>query len=118
VRRAVVRKGSRVATLIAHEGAQHLVHSERESVVQVEHESAGRTLVRTGPGPDAVTVTSEMERRLVRVHQPQRNVVLAGVRGRTGNSSFEDWLERNPGGTWEQFMSELGSGAIWQESEW
>lgn len=55
---------------------------------------------------------------------PELMVVAAGDQGPPGppggpgNSAFEDWLERNPGGTWEQFMSELGSGATWQQSEW
>lgn len=73
-----------------------------------------RTIARPGAGARSICP----DRYLVRAHQPQRSVVLAGVRGRTGNSSFEDWLERNPGGTWDEFMSDIGSGAIWQESEW
>ena len=76
-----------------------------------------RVIVR--PSADTkMTVASEPERHLVRAHQPQRSVVLAGVRGRQGNSAFQDWLLLNPGGTWDDFMSEIGSGAIWQQSEW
>ena len=50
--------------------------------------------------------------------QKLEHVVLVGVRGRPGASAFEQWLEINPGGTWDEFMSEIGSGAIWHESEW
>lgn len=49
---------------------------------------------------------------------PDTLLITEGEQGPPGLSAFADWLARNPGGTWEQFMSELGSGAIWQESEW
>lgn len=31
---------------------------------------------------------------------------------------FNEWLLENPGGTWEQFMTEHGSGAFWDMKEW
>lgn len=69
---------------------------------------APQILVEPQPTGEVVLVT---EKKL-------EQVVQAGVRGRPGDSAFEEWLLRNPGGTWDEFMSELGSGAIWQESEW
>ena len=63
-------------------------------------------------------VVKASETRLIVNQRKVRQLVKAGLRGRPGASSFESWLERNPGGTWEDFMSEIGSGAIWQESEW
>lgn len=50
--------------------------------------------------------------------EPEQVVVTMGDQGPPGPGAFDLWLERNPGGTWDEFMSELGSGAIWQQSEW
>jgi len=53
--------------------------------------------------------------------EPEVVLVTAGEQGppgAPGPGAFAAWLERNPGGTFEQFMSELGSGAIWQTTEW
>lgn len=49
---------------------------------------------------------------------PEVRFVTEGEQGPPGASAFESWKARNPGGTWDDFMSELGSGAIWQQSEW
>lgn len=67
--------------------------------------------------PDAVVVDVRPPTLLV-TEQKLEQVVLAGVRGRPGDSAFEEWLLRNPGGTWDDFMSELGSGATWNNVEW
>lgn len=50
--------------------------------------------------------------------EPEIRVVTAGEQGPPGASAFEQWRALNPGGSWEDFMSEIGSGAIWHESEW
>jgi len=50
--------------------------------------------------------------------EPDVMTLTDGEQGPPGASAFSDWLKRNPGGTWEQFMSELGSGAIWSSKEW
>lgn len=71
----------------------------------------------TAPQSDVVTVDVRPPSILV-TEQKLEQVVLAGVRGRTGDSAFESWKARNPGGTWDDFMSELGSGATWHGSEW
>lgn len=49
---------------------------------------------------------------------PEYMVLTAGEQGPPGASAFEQWLSLNPGGTWAEFMSDIGSGAIWQEAEW
>lgn len=54
------------------------------------------------------------------VVEPDADVVhvASGEQGPPGRSAFDEWLLRHPGGTWDQFMSELGSGAIWHRTEW
>lgn len=51
---------------------------------------------------------------------PQADILLvtAGEQGPPGPGAFDLWLERNPGGTWDDFLSELGSGATWQSIDW
>ena len=60
------------------------------------------------------------EREYVVSVEPAPDVlcVTEGEQGPPGASAFESWKARNPGGTWDEFMSELGSGAIWHGSEW
>jgi len=57
-------------------------------------------------------------KRLVSEKSPEMKIVAGGVRGRAGLSAFEDWEARNPGGTWAEFMSELGTGITWNNKEW
>lgn len=70
------------------------------------------------PSQRAVVRADESCKQVVAVKQAGHRVVTAGVRGRAGASAFQQWLDLNPGGTWEQFLSEIGSGATWQQSEW
>lgn len=69
---------------------------------------APQILVEPQPTGEVVLVTE----------QKLEQVVLAGVRGRPGDSAFEQWLTLHPGGTWDEFMAELGDGSVWQTTEW
>lgn len=64
------------------------------------------------------SLQAEQEHAVVVHTEPDLQLLTAGEQGAPGLSAFESWLKRNPGGTWEQFMSEIGSGATWQQSEW
>lgn len=63
-------------------------------------------------GP-AVSVIEQAAPQIVALaaEQPQHIVGLI-AQGPAGPSAFEDWLKRNPGGTWEEFLASLGTGAL------
>lgn len=115
----VFRHNTDARVAVVRESHQHQVHTKRSGreALQIESNQAGRVFVRSGVDK-GITVCQELDRHLVRAHQPQREVVLAGVRGRQGNSAFQDWLLLNPSGTWDDFMAALGDGSVWQTTEW
>lgn len=63
-------------------------------------------------GP-AVSVIEQAAPQVVALaaEQPHHVVGLIG-QGPAGPSAFEDWLKRNPGGTWEEFLASLGTGSL------
>ena len=61
---------------------------------------------------------SEQEHAVVMHAEPDLQVVTTGEQGPPGLSAFNDWKVRNPGGTWAEFMSELGTGLNWTNKEW
>ncbi|SDS21849.1 hypothetical protein SAMN05216421_1119 [Halopseudomonas xinjiangensis] len=83
--------------------------------------------VREVPIVTAVTTESEsaslvesVEHAVVVEAEPDVMLVTAGEQGPPGIGAFDEWLKRNPGGTWEQFMTVIsGDGAaVWLTTEW
>lgn len=50
--------------------------------------------------------------------EPDTLLVTAGEQGPPGASAFEVWQALNPGGTWDTFLSDVGSGATWHSTDW
>lgn len=53
-------------------------------------------------------------RPLVQALPPERPMIVQGLgsQGPAGLSAFQDWLLRNPGGTWEEFLASLSAGSV------